>query len=72
MTRGAHLARLSPVEVRILRLLELGGDWKSKAVALELGADRNVVSRALLDLCEAGLIDRVSWGVYRIHREAAA
>lgn len=63
-------APLSSIEVRVLCFLQRrsGETWKSKAIARELELDLSYVCRGLIQLSEAGLVDRVSKGRYRAPR----
>lgn len=69
---GAPRTPLSQLEVKILCVFIRSRETiRSRALATELERDRREVARALVWLAEQGLIDRVGWGAYRLHREVS-
>ena len=66
------ITTLTRIEVRILRFFEeRGGTWKSRDLSRELDLERRHMARGLTWLAEAGALERVSHGRYRLSEGAS-
>lgn len=66
MTGAPARREMTAIEVKILGVLERGGEWGTRRLASELGHDLRYVSLGLIRLFEAGRIERVKHGTYRV------